>query len=49
MWTILDLAIFAAGFTASWYSKDRIIRLVMGTEVFIKHLEAKAILLKAAL
>lgn len=49
MWIILDLAIFAAGFAASWYSKDRIIRLVMGTDALIRHLEAKAILLRAAL
>lgn len=49
MWTILDLAVFAAGFAASWCSKDRIIRLFMGTDAFIRHLEAKALLLKAAL
>jgi hypothetical protein len=49
MWTIFDVLVFAAGFAASWFSKDRITQLVTGTDAFVKSLEAKAAALKAAL
>jgi hypothetical protein len=49
MWTFLDAVVFAAGFTACWFAKDRITLLLAGTEAFIKSLEAKAAALKAVL
>ena len=49
MWTFLDAVVFATGFTACWFAKDRVTLLLTGTEAFIKSLEAKAAALKAAL
>jgi hypothetical protein len=49
MWTIFDVLIFIAGFAACWFSKDRITQLVSGTDAFVKSLEAKIAVLKAAL
>jgi hypothetical protein len=48
MWTFFDIVVFAAGFAACWFSKDKITQFVAGTEAFIKALEAKAAALKAA-
>lgn len=44
-----DAIVFAAGFAACWFSKDRITKLVVGSEAFAKSLEAKAAALKAAI
>lgn len=41
MRTMLDIILFAAGFTTSWFCKDRILRLVTGTDALIKSLEAR--------
>ena len=49
MWTLLDAAVFAAGFAACWLLKDRITHLIVGGETFAKSLEAKAAALKAAI
>lgn len=49
MSTVLDAIAFAAGFAACWFAKDKVTRLVTGTEAFIRTLEAKAAALKAAL
>jgi hypothetical protein len=49
MWTMFDVLIFIAGFTACWFSKDKIAQLVTGTDAFVKSLEAKVAALKAAL
>lgn len=49
MWTFVDLLVFAAGFAACWFAKDKIIQMVAGTEAFAKALEAKAAALKALL
>ncbi len=47
MWSIFDNIVFAAGFTACWFSKDKIKVWVMGAETFISTLEDKARALKA--
>ena len=49
MWTIFDVLIFIAGFTACWFSKDKITQLASGTDALVKSLEAKAAALKARL
>jgi hypothetical protein len=49
MWTFFDLAIFAAGFTACWFAKDKIAQAVSGAEAYAKTLESKAAALRAAL
>jgi hypothetical protein len=49
MWTFFDIIAFVAGFVACWFSKDKIMQLVSGSEAFAKSLEAKAAALKAAL
>jgi hypothetical protein len=49
MWTVFDIVVFAAGFTACWLSKDKITQFATGTDAFVKTLEAKAAALKAAL
>jgi hypothetical protein len=49
MWTIFDLVMFAAGFSACWFSKDRISQAVSGAEAYAKVLESKAAALRAAL
>jgi hypothetical protein len=49
MWNIFDVVVFAAGFGACWFAKDKITQLVTGTDALIKALEAKAAALKAAL
>ncbi len=49
MWNIFDIVVFAAGFSACWFAKDKITQLVTGTDAFIKALEAKAAALKAVL
>jgi hypothetical protein len=49
MWTIFDIVMFVVGFTACWFSKDKITQLVTGTDAFVKALEAKVARLKAAL
>jgi len=49
MWTIFDVVVFAAGFSACWFCKDPIIRLVTGTETQIKSLEAKLAALRVML
>jgi len=49
MWTLFDFIVFAAGFVASWLSKDKITQFISGSEAFAKSLEAKAAALKAAL
>jgi hypothetical protein len=49
MWTLFDIAAFAAGFVVCWFAKDKIVQLVSGTEALVKSLEAKAAALKAAL
>lgn len=49
MWTFFDVLVFGTGFAACWFSKDRITRLVMGTESFVRSLEARAAALRAAL
>jgi hypothetical protein len=49
MWTLFDVAAFAAGFVACWFAKDKITQTVSGTEALVKALEAKAAALKAAL
>jgi hypothetical protein len=49
MWNVFDIVVFAAGFSACWFAKDGITRLVSGTEAFVKALEAKAAALRAAL
>jgi hypothetical protein len=48
LWTFFDAVVFAAGFAACWFLKDRITQLVVGGETFAKSLEAKAAALKAA-
>jgi hypothetical protein len=49
MWTFFDAVVFAAGFAACWFLKDRITQLVVGSETFAKSLETKAASLKAAI
>ena len=49
MWTLLDLVMFAAGFAACWFSKDRVAQAVSGTEAYAKALESKAAAVRAAL
>ena len=49
MWTLLDLVMFAAGFAACWFSKDRIAQAITGAEAYAKALETKAAALRAAL
>ena len=49
MWTVFDLAMFAAGFATCWFSKDRIAQIVSGAEAYAKALESKAAALRAAL
>jgi len=49
MWTIFDLAMFAAGFGTCWFSKDRIAQAINGVEAYAKALESKAAALRAAL
>ena len=49
MWILVDVTVFAAGFAACWISKDRIARMVTGTEAFARALEAKAATLRALL
>jgi len=49
MWTTFDAIIFAAGFAACWFSKDKVTELVVGAETFAKALESKAALLRATL
>jgi hypothetical protein len=49
MWTFFDLVMFAAGFAACWFSKDRIAQAVSGAETYAKMLESKAAALRAAL
>jgi len=49
MWTLFDLAMFAAGFAACWFSKDRIVQAVNGAEAYAKALESKAAAARAAL
>lgn len=46
---LLDFLVFAAGFVACWFAKERIIEAVTGTEALIGSLEAKAAALRAAL
>jgi hypothetical protein len=49
MWTLFDGIIFSAGFAVCWFLKDRIARVVIGSETFAKALEAKAAALRAAI
>lgn len=49
MWTFFDLVMFAAGFAACWFCKDRIAQAITGTEAYAKALESKAAALRAAL
>lgn len=49
MTLFLNSLVFAGGFAFCWFAKDKITVLVTGTESFIKALEAKAAVLKAAL
>jgi hypothetical protein len=49
MWTFFDLVVFAAGFAACWFSKDKIAQAVSGAEAYAKALESKAAVLRAAL
>jgi len=49
MWTFFDLIMFAAGFAACWFSKDRIAQTVSGAEAYAKALESRAAALRAAL
>ena len=49
MWTFFDAVVFVAGFAACWFLRDRITQLVVGSETFVKSLEAKAAALKAAI
>jgi hypothetical protein len=49
MWNFFDVIVFAAGFAACWFAKDKITQLVTGTDAFVKSLEAKAAALKAIL
>ena len=49
MWTFFDLLAFATGFAACWFSKDKIVQTVAGTEAFAKALEVKVAALKASL
>jgi hypothetical protein len=49
MWTVFDIALFAAGFSACWFVKDRISQFFSGTDAYVRALEAKAAALKAAL
>jgi hypothetical protein len=48
MWTLLDAAVFAAGYAASIYSWPKIKLGINGAETEITSLEAKASALKAA-
>lgn len=41
MWTIIDIAIYAAGFATCWFCKDPILGLVSSTDTLIKSLEVK--------
>lgn len=49
MWTLFDISLVAAGFAACWFSKDKIIQFVTGSEAFAKALEAKVAALRAAI
>lgn len=49
MWILFDFAMFAAGFAACWFSKDRIVQAVSGAEAYAKALESKAQAVRAAL
>jgi hypothetical protein len=49
MWNFFDAIVFAAGFAACWFGKDPIVKIVIGTENFVKSLEAKTAAIKAAL
>ena len=49
MWTIFDALVFAAGFAACWFSKDKIIEFATGAQALAEALESKAAALKAKL
>jgi hypothetical protein len=49
MWAVFEIVVFVSGFAVCWISKDKLVQLVIGTETFIKALEAKAAALKAVL
>lgn len=49
MWTFFDAAVFAAGFAACWFLKDRITQLVVGAEGLAKSFDAKAAATRAAI
>jgi hypothetical protein len=49
MWTIFDVVVFAAGFGASWFCKDALLRFAIGTKAQVKSLEAKLAVLRAKL
>jgi hypothetical protein len=49
MWTVFDVAVFAAGYAISTYSWPRIKLWVNGAQTEIASLEARAAALKAAL
>jgi hypothetical protein len=48
MWTLLDAAVFAAGYAASIYSWPRIKLWTHGAESEIANLEARVVAIKAA-
>jgi hypothetical protein len=49
MWTIFVVLVFAVGFTACWFSKDKTRELIAGAEAFAQSLESKAARLRARL
>jgi hypothetical protein len=49
MLIFFDVFIFAAGFAACWFAKDKITQLVTVTDAFVRSLEAKVAALKAVL
>lgn len=49
MQAIFDVVVFAAGFGACWFCKDKLLQFVTGTEAQVKSLETKLAVLRAAL
>ncbi|WP_198030062.1 hypothetical protein [Bradyrhizobium sp. Tv2a-2] len=47
MWTFFYLVMFAAGFAACWFSKDRVAQALSGAEAYAKALESKAAAMRA--
>ncbi len=47
MHTIVDIMLFVAGFAASWFCKDHILRAVAGADALIKVIEDRLAALRS--